>query len=134
VVRAFHAKLIVEHGGASGVRDESLLDSALARPRNAFAYGNSTPYALAAAYAFGLVRNHPFIDGNKRIGLATAVLFLNLNGYQFVASEQSAAAKTLALAAGGLTEAEYATWLKANAWRLSDGGPGDGMKRPSPPA
>jgi death-on-curing protein len=120
VVRAFHSRLILEHGGADGVRDGTLLESALAKPRNAFIYGNPTHFGLAAAYAFGLVRNHPFLDGNKRIGFATAAVFLELNGYEFVASEESVVEKTLALAAGGLTEEEYAAWLEANSRKRSD--------------
>jgi death-on-curing protein len=82
------------------------------------AYGNPTLFDLAAAYAFGLVRNHPFIDGNKRIGFTTAILFLELNGYCFAASESEATIRTLALAACDLEEGEYAAWLQANSRKL----------------
>jgi death-on-curing protein len=91
-----------------------MLESALSRPVNQFAYGSPTLTELAAAYAYGLVRNHPFVDGNKRIGFATAVLFLELNGYKFTASEVDATIQTLALAAHDLDEVGYAVWLAAN--------------------
>jgi death-on-curing protein len=91
-----------------------MLASALSRPPNRFAYGDATPSELAAAYAFGLVRNHPFVDGNKRIGFTVAVLFLELNGHRFTASEVDATVQTLALAAHDLDEKGYAAWLEAN--------------------
>lgn len=112
-VLALQERLLAEFGGLSGVRDDGLLDSALARPRQLFAYGRRPSLAeLAAAYAFGLIRNHPFLDGNKRVGFAVAVLFLELNGRRFGAPEAEAALKTLALAAGELDEAEWAAWLQ----------------------
>lgn len=114
VVLAFHERLLAEHGGSFGIRDAGLLDSALARPQNLLAYGSPTLCELAAAYAFGLMKNHPFIDGNKRIGFATAVLFLELNGFHFRATEVDVVLRTLALAAGEMTEASYAEWLNAN--------------------
>jgi len=114
VVHALHERLLAEFGGPIGVRDHGMLESALSRPNNQFAYGSSNIIQLAAAYAFGLVRNHPFVDGNKRIGFATAVLFLELNGYHFKASQVDATVQTLALAAGELDEAGYAVWLKTN--------------------
>lgn len=114
VVLAFHESLLAEHGGASGIRDEGLLDSALGRPQNLFSYGKPTLFDLAAAYGFGLVKNHPFMDGNKRIGFAIAAVFLELNGFILRASEVDAVLRTLALAAGELTEAAYAAWLEAN--------------------
>lgn len=117
VVIAFHDRLLAEHGGSSGIRDEGLLDSALGKPQNLFAYGKPDRFELAASYAFGLVKNHPFIDGNKRIGFATGSLFLNLNGYRFVATEVDVVLRTLALAAGEMSEAAYAGWLKANSKR-----------------
>jgi len=117
VVLAFHDRLLAEHGGATGIRDEGLLDSALGRAQNLFAYRKATLFELAASYAFGLVKNHPFIDGNKRIGFATAALFLQLNDLRFGADEVDAVLRTLALAAGELTEADYAAWLKANSKR-----------------
>lgn len=114
VVLAFHERLLSEHGGSSGIRDEGMLESALGRPQNLFAYGKPTLCELAAAYAFGLVKNRPFIDGNKRIGFAAAALFLELNGLRFQAAEVDVVLRTLALAAGEMTEASYADWLKAN--------------------
>jgi death-on-curing protein len=117
VVLAFHDRLLVEHGGSPGIRDEGLLASALGRPENLIAYGTPTLFDLAASYAFGLVKNHPFVDGNKRIGFATAILFLELNGSIFRAEEVDAVLRTLALAAGEMAEAEYAGWLQANARR-----------------
>ena len=113
-VLALHGRLLAEFGGADGIRDEGLLESALARPLNRIAYDKPTLFELAASYAFGLVRNHPFLDGNKRIGFVTAVLFLELNGYNFGATEIDATIQTLALASGNLSEAKYAAWLKAN--------------------
>lgn len=113
-VLALQERLLAEFGGAAGIRDEGLLDSALARPLNRIAYKKPTIFELAANYAFGLVRNHPFFDGNKRIGFATAVLFLELNGYRFTATEVDATVQTLALAARKRTEAEYANWIKVN--------------------
>jgi death-on-curing protein len=116
-VLALHDQLLATFGGSAGLRDEGLLDSALARPQNLVAYGTPTISELAASYGFGLVRNHPFVDGNKRIGFAVAVLFLELNGYRFKAAEADAAVQTLALAAGEIKEADYAAWLSANCRR-----------------
>lgn len=113
-VLALQERLLAEFGGLSGLRDAGLLDSALARPQQLLAYGKPSRFEFAAAYAFGLVRNHPFLDGNKRIGFTTAVLFLELNGCRFRASEADATLKTLALAARELGEAGYAAWLKEN--------------------
>ena len=117
VVLAVQEMLLAEHGGAAGLRDEGMLDSALGRPENLFAYGKPTVFELAASYAFGLAKNHPFIDGNKRIGFATGIIFLELNGYVFTATEVDAVLKTLALAASKMTEAAYASWIKANSRR-----------------
>lgn len=117
VVLAFHERLLAEHGGSAGIRDEGMLESALGRPENLFAYGKPTLFDLAASYAFGLVKNHPFIDGNKRIGFATAALFLELNDRHFGAHEVEVVLRTLALAAGEMSEADYAKWLKANSKR-----------------
>jgi death-on-curing protein len=114
VVLATHERLLAEFGGASGIRDRKLLDSALARPKNLFAYGSSTPTALAASYAFGIVKNHPFVDGNKRTGFTLAILFLERNGWRFSASEADATIQTLGLAAGDVSEAGYADWLKTH--------------------
>jgi len=111
-VLALHERLLAEFGGLGGIRDDGLLDSALARPQHLFAYKRPSVYDLAAAYAFGLVRNHPFLDGNKRVGFTVAVLFLELNGRRFTAPEVEATLKTLALAARDLDEAGYAAWLE----------------------
>jgi death on curing protein len=116
-VLALHERLLAEFGGSSGVRDQCLLDSALARPKNLLAYGKPSAAELAASYAFGLIKNHPFVDGNKRIGFATAVLLLEVNGHRFEASEADATIQTLALAAGAIDEAAYAAWLKTNSRR-----------------
>ena len=117
VVLAFHDRLLAEHGGSAGLRDGGLLDSALGKPQNLFAYGKPSRFDLAASYGFGLVKNHPFVDGTKRIGFATASLFLDLNGYRFIAPEVEVVLRTLALAAGEMTEASYAEWMKANSKR-----------------
>jgi len=113
-VLALQERLLAEFGGLSGLRDEGLFDSAMARPQQLFSHGKPSLFKLAAAYAFGLVRNHPFLDGNKRIGFTTAILFLELNGHRFAASEADAAIQTLALAAGERDESDYARWLKKN--------------------
>ena len=116
-VLTLHEQSLAEFGGAAGIRDEGLLDSALSKPENLFAYGKPTIFDLAASYGFGLVKNHPFIDGNKRAGFIVTVTFLELNGYRFQATEVEAAVRTLALAAGEMSEAEFAAWLKANSRR-----------------
>lgn len=103
---------IVRFGGIDGVRDEGLLQSALGRPRNLFVYGDPDLFDLAAAYAFGLVRNHPFADGNKRIGFVAAALFLDQNGFDLLAPEAEAVVMTLGLASGELEEGAYALWLR----------------------
>jgi death-on-curing protein len=118
VVLILHEQSLAQFGGSVGVRDEGLLDSALGRPLNLFAYGKPSVFNLAASYASGLVKNHPFIDGNKRAGFVVAVLFLELNGYRFQATEVDAAMRTLALAAGEMKEAAYSEWLKANSKRV----------------
>lgn len=113
-VLIFHEDVLREHGGASGVRDKSLLDSGLARARNAFAYGEEDLCVLAALYAAGVVKNHPFIDGNKRTGFVCAAVFLELNGLRFVAPEGEVVAMTLALAASEADADAYAAWLRDN--------------------
>jgi death on curing protein len=120
-VLALQERLLAEFGGLSGLRDAGLLDSALARPRQLFAYGKPSAFELAAAYAYGLIRNHPFLDGNKRIGFTAAVAFLEVNGCRFTASEADATLKTLALAARELDEAGYAAWLRENSRKASRG-------------
>ncbi len=114
VILAYHDLLLARHGGASGIRDAGLLDSALGRPLNLFHYEKPSLCDLAASYAFGLIKNHPFVDGNKRIGFATAVLFLEINGLKFIATEVDAVLKTLALAASEMEEAAFASWLESN--------------------
>jgi death-on-curing protein len=100
------------------VRDQGLLESALARPRQLHAYGKKPDImAMAAAYTVGIVRNHPFLDGNKRTGFIVGVLFLEMNGYRFIASEEDAAQSVLSLAAGTLNENAFATWMRANVKR-----------------
>ena len=116
-VLAIHERLVAEFGGATGIRDEGLLDSALGRPENLLAYGKPAMFDLAAAYAFGVVKNHPFVDGNKRTGFTIAIMFLERNGESFTASEADATIQTLALAAGELGESGYADWLRANCHR-----------------
>src|SRR5271155_1855516 len=113
-VLALQERLLAEFGGLRGLRDVGLLASALARPQQLFAYGKPSMCELAAAYSFGLIRNHPFLDGNKRIGFATAVVFLEINRHSFTASEVDCVIKTLALASNELDEAGYAAWLKAH--------------------
>lgn len=107
-----HDRQLAEHGGGVGVRDAGLLESALARPRNAWGYGTSDPAALAAAYAFGVARNHPFVDGNKRTAWVLARLFLALNGQALRFTPEEAIAMMLALAAGELSEDETADWFR----------------------
>jgi death-on-curing protein len=111
---AIHDMMLAQHGGLAGVRDMALLESALAKPQNRATYGTPTLAELAASYAQGIIGNHPFVDGNKRTGFMMAAVFLELNGASFTASEESVAEKTLALAAGELTEAGYAEWLAEN--------------------
>lgn len=117
VVLLAHEQSLAQFGGPAGIRDEGLLDSALGKPQNLFAYGKPNLFALSASYAFGIVKNHPFIDGNKRTGFVAAVTFLACNGWRLEASEVDATVCTLALAAGEMTEAAYAEWLKANSKR-----------------
>ena len=109
-----HAESLAEHGGSAGLRDEGLLDSALARPLNLVAYGEPDFADLAASYAFGLAKNHPFVDGNKRAAFLGAGLFLALNGFRLRASQVDATQAMLALAADELSEEAFARWLRAN--------------------
>ena len=111
VLRA-HDEALAAHGGAAGVRDMGLLDSALARSRNLFAYGEGGAVALAAAYAFGIVRNHPFVDGNKRAAFLAVGLFLARNGYRLVATQVDATLTMLGVAAGDIAEDTFALWLR----------------------
>ena len=115
---AIHEQLLAQHGGKPGIRDEGLLESALERPRNLFAYEQATPFVMAAAYASGIIRNHPFIDGNKRTGFVVCAVFLERNGYELVASEEDATITTLALAASEIKETDYGSWLERNTRNL----------------
>ncbi len=112
VVLAMHERLLAEHGGAQGLRDAAMLDSALARPRQLYAYGDPDVCDLATAYAAGIVRDHPFVDGNKRVAFMTTYVFLARNGQRLVASEVDAAQIVSALAAREIDEAEFAKWLR----------------------
>jgi death-on-curing protein len=115
---AIHDRLLALHGGGAGLRDEGLLESALARPRQHRAYsGISAIIEMAALYTAGIVRNHPFVDGNKRTGFVIGVLFLELHGYEFKASEEDASQAVMALAATELDETSYAGWLRGNVER-----------------
>lgn len=113
MVLAIHDEQLAEHGGAVGVRDLGLLQSALGRPRNRQAYSRASLATLAASYAHGLVSNHPFLDGNKRTSLVVAELFLELNGQRLVATDEVLAMTWLRLAAGSLSERQLASWLAA---------------------
>lgn len=114
VILTIHDEQIAEHGGLAGLRDSVLLNSALARPRNAFAYGENDLCLLAALYAAGLVRNHPFADGNKRTAFVCCELFLAVNGLLLEADDDACVERTVALAAGDIDEHAYAHWLRAN--------------------
>ncbi len=113
-VIAMHGEQISEHGGSFGIRDAGLLSSAIARPQNLAAYGEPSVFDLAAVYAFGIIRNHPFVDDNKRTGFHAAYVFLDLNGWELIASEVEAVAAVLALATNEMDEAAFASWLKAS--------------------
>jgi len=115
---AIHGRVVALHGGAAGVRDQALLESGLARPRQHYTYGRSADIVeMAALYSAGIVRNHPFVDGNKRTGFVIGVLFLELHGFVFTASEEDATRAVMALAAGSLDEPAFATWLRENVRR-----------------
>lgn len=113
-VLVMHDEQLAEHGGGAGVRDFGLLESALARPRNAWSYGEHDLVALGALYAAGVMRNHPFIDGNKRTGFLATYSFLYVNGIEIVADEAEVIVQCLALAASEISEAEFAAWLREN--------------------
>ncbi|MCX6606500.1 MAG: type II toxin-antitoxin system death-on-curing family toxin [Acidobacteria bacterium] len=113
-VLAVHDMLLALHGGMVGLRDEGLLESALARAQQIWHYGSPDTIAMATAYTAGIVRNHPFFDGNKRTGFVTGILFLELNGYRFLASEEIAAQAVFSLAAGQMDEIGYASFLRAH--------------------
>ncbi|MBY9065672.1 type II toxin-antitoxin system death-on-curing family toxin [Hyphomonas sp. WL0036] len=111
-VLILHDESLADHGGAAGIRDGGLFESALARPENLFAYGEPDLFDLAAAYAFGIVRNHPFVDGNKRTGFLAAAVFLEINGWVLIADEVDATVQTFGLAASEISEEIYAGWLR----------------------
>jgi len=108
---ALHDMMLTHYGGGAGLRDVGLLESALARPRQLLAYGKAEITDLAAAYVFGIVKNYPFVDGNKRTGFMLGVGFLERNGMDFFATEADAVTQTLGLAAGALTQQDYTAWL-----------------------
>lgn len=114
---AIHEMMLAQHGGLAGVRDAGLLESALSKPRNLFTYAKPTHAEMAASYAAGIILNHPFLDGNKRTGFMVAAVFLEVNGYELRATEESVVESTLGLAAGRLEEKDYAAWLKENSAR-----------------
>ena len=114
LIIAIHDEQLEQFGGPSGLRDRGLLESALARPLNQYAYGKDDLAALAAAYGFGLAKNHSFVDGNKRTALLAIVTFLGLNGREFTASETEAAVTMLGVASGEIDEEELARWIGAN--------------------
>lgn len=110
-----HGASVAEHGGGDGIRDEGLLDSALARPQNQLAYGKPDFADLAASYCVGLAKNHPFVDGNKRVAFLSMGLFLGLNGYRLQATQVEATLTILAVAGSDMSEAELADWIRAHA-------------------
>jgi death on curing protein len=115
VVQVLHQRLLALDGGGMGVRSAALLQSAHARPKQFHAYADSPDIiAMAALYTAGIVRNHPFVDGNKRTGFLIGVLFLELNGYRFTASEEDATQAVLSLAAGTLSESTFTSWLRSH--------------------
>ena len=111
VLMAVQEDLLARFGGLSGLRDAGLLHSALSRPRNRFAYGKASMFELASEYALGIVKNHPFLDGNKRAGFMAAYIFLGANGMQFMAPEEEVVVYTLGLAAGEIEGSDYSAWL-----------------------
>jgi death on curing protein len=119
LVSAIHDRQLAEHRGAEGLRDESLLLSALGRPLSQFAYSSTDIVDLAAKYTAGIVQHHPFVDGNKRTGFVLGVLFLELNGYRFIATEAAAAQAVLELAAGTIDEVGFRDFLRANVEQAS---------------
>ena len=117
---AIHARQLDEHGGAPGLRDSDLLESALARPRQHHAHGNSDVFDLTAAYTATIIANHPFVDGNKRTAFVAGVLFLELNGPSLTASEEDVTQAMLDLTAGEFSEDQFAMWLRTNSTMARD--------------
>jgi len=109
-----HDESLAEHGGVSGLRDEGLLESALARPLNLVAYGQPNFADLAAAYGIGLAKNHPFVDGNKRAAFLSVGVFLKLNGHRLIASQPDALITMVGVASGEIDEIRFAAWLRAH--------------------
>ena len=124
-ILAIHGRLLAEHGGPSGIRDENLLESALAAPVNHFEYDKADVFVLAATYAHALTSNHPFVDGNKRTAFAAAGIFLELNGYLLTASELDAVLAVLALSRGDMNAEEFCNWLRISSVELSEIKDGD---------
>ncbi len=114
IVLAAHEEQLAEHGGPAGLRDAGMLASALARPQNRAMYENPDAATLAAAYAFGIARNHPFVDGNKRTAFVALELFLDFNGLELVASDEACVLAMLQLAAGEVEEKAFARWIREN--------------------
>jgi death-on-curing protein len=114
LVLAIHDEQLAEHGGALGIRDEGLLDSALARPLNRAGYGEPDLAELATLYAIAIARNHPFVDGNKRTAYVALEGFIRLNGCRFPVSDADAVVMTLSMASGELTDDEFTAWVRAN--------------------
>lgn len=113
-IELLHDESLVEHGGGTGLRDEGLLESALARPQDVAAYGAPDVADLAAAYGAGIIRNHPFVDGNKRAGFLATGLFLALNGYRLDTTQVDATLMVMAVASGDIDERDFATWIRAH--------------------
>jgi len=121
----FHLQLLARYGGLEGVRDHALLESALARPLHVHHYSDAKLWDLAACYAHGIVKNHPFIDGNKRCGFFIGAFFLEINGMRVQAPEAEAVVFTVALAAGDISPEQYAAWLEANCVPATQDLPGE---------
>ena len=117
VMIAIHDMQLAEHGGGAGLRDGNLLESALAKPENLAAYGEPDVAALAAAYGYGISRNHAFIDGNKRTALVAAELFLQLNGWRLEVDDADCVLTMLLVATGDITEEAFASWLRLHAYK-----------------
>jgi death-on-curing protein len=111
---AIHERQISEYGGLSGLRDRALLESAMARARHLYACSEPTVFEMAATYAVGIIKNHPFVDGNKRTGFLAAYTFLRLNGMRLIAPQSEAVSAVLNVAAGEMSEEQFARWLEAN--------------------
>lgn len=114
IILAVHDEQLAEHGGLSGVRDSGLLESALARSQHLATYGEPDVAELAASYGYGIARNHPFLDGNKRTAFVATLLFLHFNGYALNASDTEKVLTMLNVAMGEITEAEFADWIRRN--------------------